>query len=1298
MTEQKTTEQTNKTAPVAPKNKDKKTWCRRILCGISAVIIGFIFVLLLLLTTSRGQVALIKFSDKLLDSLTIGDVSGGLQEGLVLKNVHYHTEGIEFSLAQARLQLDLHCLWQRKICLQDLSLNQPQVNIDTAFLSSNETENNEDSTMQRIRLPISLQADNLAIERLSLNIDQQQIQLAQFKSAVSLNNESGLTLAPTEITQLQIHQQVAPTTELDLTEAHAHTTTPIDWQQLEQRLQQPLLTNLNQVQLPFDLHITNIEGTNWSYQQTDGEQILQHITVSNLQLQAEAVNDKIQLTTLVINSSLGDINGSGQIQLQQDFPLDFHLSSTLNAIKHEQQVLLSETKLALHLTGNLLKQTQLSLTSQGGLNAELTAQAELNQAKTPFQLQVDLPHWRYPASGNDPLNTKDIHFMAQGNLLDYQLDFNGQAQGMGVPKSQLAMHLQGGLTQAQIQQFQLNTLGGSAEINGEVDWHNGLAWQSDLTLKQINSAELNLDWRALLSGQLSTTGYANAEDWQIAVNKLALQGRINGQPLDLQGNFTANKTELINIPQFVLNYGKNNLHLQGHLNQQSDLKLDINAPNLTGLLPNLSANLMGYINIKGDINEPNVDIDLTGKNIRFQQLSIADIKLTSHITSQQQIQGNVDLNLRQFQFDQFKLNSAQLRLSGNEQQHQLQLRSQGQPVAANLDLNGHFSRAEQIWQGDLTNLNIHSPIGQVSNNKAITISYNHTDLLASVSAHCWDNPNLELCFTQPLSLGENGEVHFTIPRLNLAIVNQLTEQANLLKGQLTSQGQVSWFADKPLDLTLQVEGKNLAVNQKIDYRSFELAISQLSLATSLKENNLAVKSEVQLANNGRLNTNLQINDIAKQRQLGGSLALNHLNLALFDQLLTRGDSIKGEVNANLHFSGDLQSPLLNGNIQLEQLKLSMIALPVPINNGQLAIQFNGNSSTLQGMIENQNNDRLTLTGSASWRDLERWTAEVSAKANEFEIDIPNMARLRISPDIQVSATPKLLNLSGEINIPWARMSIEQLPESAVSVSSDEVILDQTPTAQIRIPRQVEQPTGMLIQSDLKIHIGDNVHLDAYGLKTGLQGVLSVRQEKGNLGLYGQINLQNGRYSSFGQDLLIRKGQISFSGLPSQPLLNIEAIRNPDVMEDTNVTAGVKVVGLADSPEVTIFSEPSMSQAQALSYLLTGRSLEDSGDAGSGNSVGAALLGLGLAKSSKLIGGIGEAFGIQELNLGTQGIGDSSQVVVSGYITPRLQVKYGVGLFNGLAEFTVKYRLMPRLYLQSVSGVNQAFDILYQFEF
>jgi translocation and assembly module TamB len=46
-------------------------------------------------------------------------------------------------------------------------------------------------------------------------------------------------------------------------------------------------------------------------------------------------------------------------------------------------------------------------------------------------------------------------------------------------------------------------------------------------------------------------------------------------------------------------------------------------------------------------------------------------------------------------------------------------------------------------------------------------------------------------------------------------------------------------------------------------------------------------------------------------------------------------------------------------------------------------------------------------------------------------------------------------------------------------------------------------------------------------------------------LFGEVNLTDGRFRAFGQDLLIRQGQLLFSGPPDQPLLDFEAIRNPD---------------------------------------------------------------------------------------------------------------------------------------------------------
>jgi translocation and assembly module TamB len=210
----------------------------------------------------------------------------------------------------------------------------------------------------------------------------------------------------------------------------------------------------------------------------------------------------------------------------------------------------------------------------------------------------------------------------------------------------------------------------------------------------------------------------------------------------------------------------------------------------------------------------------------------------------------------------------------------------------------------------------------------------------------------------------------------------------------------------------------------------------------------------------------------------------------------------------------------------------------------------------------------------------------------------------------------------------------------------------------------------------------------------LIGRLNVAQKDKGPMITGEVNIQNGSYRSFGQDLLIQEGKILMNGPVDQPYVSIRAVRNPNNTQD-GVIAGVKVTGPADEPAVSIFSEPAMPQANALSYLLRGQNID--GEAG-GNAMTTALIGLSLAQSGKVVGEIGQAFGVQDLQLDTAGAGDDSQVTVSGYILPGLQVKYGVGIFSSVGEFTVRYRLMRDLYIEAVSGLDSAVDLLYQFEF
>ena len=197
MSEQETQPDNQTTQPV----KKKKT-CRKILCVGSAVIFIPVLGLVTALSFDSGQRALIQLADKMLDSLSIEQVSGGLQDGLVLENLRFQTTGVDVALPKTRLQLNLARLLSGDIIVDDLSLTQPKIAIDTSVMPPSEEKQTESGPMEKIHLPVSVQVKNVAITDFDMKLDQSNITFSSFQSAISLNNESGLTLEPTRLSDV----------------------------------------------------------------------------------------------------------------------------------------------------------------------------------------------------------------------------------------------------------------------------------------------------------------------------------------------------------------------------------------------------------------------------------------------------------------------------------------------------------------------------------------------------------------------------------------------------------------------------------------------------------------------------------------------------------------------------------------------------------------------------------------------------------------------------------------------------------------------------------------------------------------------------------------------------------------------------------------------------------------------------------------------------------------------------------------------------------------------------------------
>ncbi len=306
--------------------------------------------------------------------------------------------------------------------------------------------------------------------------------------------------------------------------------------------------------------------------------------------------------------------------------------------------------------------------------------------------------------------------------------------------------------------------------------------------------------------------------------------------------------------------------------------------------------------------------------------------------------------------------------------------------------------------------------------------------------------------------------------------------------------------------------------------------------------------------------------------------------------------------------------------------------------------------------------------------------DIALKGEQLPVTVEPYAALQVAPDLHITMHGDRLAIAGKVLVPKGEITVRELPPSTVKVSDDTVIVGN---------QTEEGKPPMAIAMDIDVIVGqDTLSFSGFGLTATLQGQVHIGD---NLDTRGELRLNDGRYRAYGQRLSIRRARLLFAGPVDQPYLDIEAIR-----QTGDVIAGIRLSGSAEQPTTQIFSEPAMSQEQALSYLVLGRPLSTTGE--DNNMLAQAALGLGLMGSSSVTSSLAKNLGVQDFELDTQGSGNKTAVVASGKITEKLSLRYGVGVFEPANTIALRYLLTKRVYLEAASGVASSLDIFYKRDF
>ncbi|CRL51715.1 translocation/assembly module TamB domain-containing protein [Pseudomonas sp. URMO17WK12:I11] len=827
----------------------------------------------------------------------------------------------------------------------------------------------------------------------------------------------------------------------------------------------------------------------------------------------------------------------------------------------------------------------------------------------------------------------------------------------------------GDLTKIYLQQIQLQAGQGKAEGHLNLQFADGIAWDTALDLSAINPAYWVAELPGTLAGPLRSKGEMKNDTLSLTAD-LDLKGKLRGQPAVIQAKADGGG-EQWNLNALQIRLGDNSINGKGSLQQKLAGQIDIKMPRLAQLWPQLRGQLNGRIDVAGTLKAPQGKLGLQGTQLAFDDNRLQSLNLDATLDSAQR--AKIDLKGSGIQAGETSLGTLTASGQGDIKHQKLSLDLQGPQLKLALGLDGALDKGN--WRGRLASGDIQTG-GQDWKLQGPAKLERLADGKINFGAHCWMSGPASLCGEDQRLMPEP-KLRFHLKQFPIESLAQWLPKDFAWKGSLNADLQLDLPASGPNgQISIDASGGTLRMKEKDQWLDFPY--QTLKLTSKLTPKRIDTDLNFVGGKLGELMVQAQINPLPKNKPLTGSFRLSGLDLSVARPFVPMVEKLTGRLNGSGTISGGLLAPQVNGSLLLSDGEVSGAELPMALHALQLRAVIVGETVQLNGDWKSGKAGQGTLNGNIAWGQA--LVVDLALKGSQLPVTVEPYAKLEVAPDLKISMKGDELAIAGKVLVPRGEITIRELPPSTVKISDDVVIVGQ---------QTEEGKPPLAMKMDIDVVVGeDKLSFAGFGLTANVQGHVHIGD---NLDTRGELWLNDGRYRAYGQRLTVRRARLLFAGPLDQPYLDVEAIRQTD-----DVIAGIRLSGSAEQPTTQIFSEPAMSQEQALSYLVLGRPLSSNGE--DNNMLAQAALGLGLMGSSGVTGGLAKELGIQDFQLDTEGSGTATSVVASGNISEKLSLRYGVGVFEPANTIALRYKLSKKVYLEAASGVASSLDIFYKRDF
>ena len=744
------------------------------------------------------------------------------------------------------------------------------------------------------------------------------------------------------------------------------------------------------------------------------------------------------------------------------------------------------------------------------------------------------------------------------------------------------------------------------------------------------------------------------------------------------------RVELLKVTQ-----GPNTVLAEGQITEKgADLNTVIDVQDLSTLVPKLQGSLSAYLMSSGSIHDLNFELSGTAPLIRSGDMRIRKLVFNSAFNMQTRALNFTAMADRVRLVKGMAANrQCFIDLSGTPLRHNLSANCGG-ATAGYISIDGSLDLQNQYYNANLLEMYLSTEsAGALSLSSPVYVSLALSDMSGSVSPVELRGEIGQVNLSDTVFSSSYTESHLVVSQFNLSSLSDFFPESVRMMVPLDVTADVVIDRGNP-DITLNVSSAEGAIFSTVgagivyDSLNFESRLTKAAL-----HNNL----QIQLRNNrGAILSEILVSDPMGAGRLSGDFRIIDFDLRTISNVGQSFNELTGFTNVNATFGGTITAPQVFGVIKSKGSAIPRYDVG-QINDFDLNIELNGQQGNLDGTIV-LNERELKLAGALDWSNGPN--GALTATARELPVFLVGYGRAAANLDAQVTLG-EILDIKGEVEIPRAMISVNDVSSSGTNVSGDEILVPEEGTQALM--RQA--PSNFKSAMDLKVKMGDDVRFSALDMVEGrLGGGLNItkRVSDNTIRANGEINIVDGAADIYGRRFNFATARVLFKNEIANPSLNIEVVADEDSLED-DVQVGVRVTGTANAPDINLFSKPNMSQNEILSYILYGHGLDKNvlqQDSNNSN----LLLGLGVSGISGLATGIAESFGVRDIQFNTEGSGDEMQVAVQGYITRKLRLSYGYGIFSTIGEFKLRYELIDSFYVEFISALNQTVDLIYSFDF